>query len=90
MTTIPYSILIQNVLKRLHDRACALEQDAALTGRMDDGGASVLRREIAAFNAGRNNTWPNKDWEEVAKQVIVEKDPEWETYVRLKAKFHDQ
>lgn len=66
------------VLKDADNKA----EDAGFGGRMDDGGASSLREQVAFYKAGMNNIIP-KEW--LKYEEIL--DPEYSEYIRLKNKF---
>lgn len=69
------------------------EMEAGYGGRMDDGGASDLRRQVLAYRAGWNQEVP-QGWTEFYKQALRvyqqrqrEKDPDYKKYLELKNKF---
>lgn len=70
--------IIELVLKDADQRA----EDAGFGGRMDDGGASRLRDQVAFYKAGMNNILPN-EWLKYEEKL----DPEYSEYIRLKNKF---
>lgn len=64
-------------------KADEMEYNAGMSGSMSDGGANVLRANIAMFEAGMAHRIP-AEWDRIAAPLL---DPEYADYQRLKAKF---
>ena len=61
-------------------------EDAAYSGRMDDGGAGRLFDILRVWQDGMANRLP-KEFIPYADVALNEVDPDWKTYQKLKAKF---
>ena len=73
--------VMELVLEDAHNKA----EDAGFGGRMDDGGASVMRSQVEFYRAGLNKTIPT-EWNKYVKMT----DPEFSEYIRLKQKFENE
>lgn len=85
MKTIDIEKLIELVLKDAHNKS----EDAGFGGRMDDGGASVMRSQVEFYRAGLNKTIPT-EWDKYVKKYLEIYDPEYSEYLRLKQKFENE
>ncbi|HEY5268389.1 MAG TPA: hypothetical protein VII94_04620 [Candidatus Saccharimonadales bacterium] len=73
----------QNKLMELVlEDAADSEYGAGMNGSHHDGGASVLKMQVEYYRYGRDGITP-PDWNKYLKEL----DPEYQEYLRLKAKF---
>lgn len=64
----------------------SLRENAAHNGRMNDDGAQLLEDSVYYYQCGIYGIVP-EPWNAALDQIEKERDPEFETYMRLKAKF---
>lgn len=80
LTTSERWAKVRHHLMQYADR---LAHDAGMSGAYNDGGASVLRDKVKAFEAGLQGQIP-AEWERIVAPMM---DPEFAEYQRLRAKF---
>jgi hypothetical protein len=73
---------IKKVIVAVKKHADDLERDAAHGGERHDRGARKLREQVECYIAGMEGVLP-RFWD----QYLVQSDPEWEEYKRLRVKF---
>ncbi len=79
---------VQALIKKMLAIAKNRRYAAGMNGQWDDGGASDIEDQIAAFKAGLAGEVP-KEWLEEAQKIKNEADPEWAEHQRLQAKFKE-
>jgi len=77
---------VQALIKKMLAIAETRRYAAGMNGQWDDGGASYIEDQIAAFKAGLAGEVP-KEWLEEAQKIKNAADPEWAEFERLKTKF---
>lgn len=75
---------VKDLMNHLELVANNMEKNAGMAGRMDDGGAGIIREQVKYYKMGLNNEFPS-EW----KQYVKQADPEYDEYLRLKNKFKD-
>lgn len=78
--------LIKYISKRVVEVADRKRQGAAFAGAWHDGGSNALMDRLKYWKQGLNNEIP-ADFLEYVDEYSKQKDPEWETYMKLKEKF---
>jgi len=73
-------------LEFLLDKAKELEDIAGYSGSHHDGGARELRNQVEVYISGQYGEIPEV-WEKYHQEFKTTKDPEYDTYLRLKRKF---
>jgi len=80
--------LAKRVAARVLEVAKEAAENAAQSGRMDDGGADTLRQSAYSFIAGLDHYFPpTKVWQDAEQYIKNRDDPEHKEYLRLKKKF---
>lgn len=78
--------IVAKAISKLREEADDVERNAAYGGAMHDGGASRMRAEVIAYEAGLKRTIP-PFLEPFVKQIEREEDPEYSKFLELKRKF---
>lgn len=78
--------IIAKAISKFHEAADKIEKDCAYSGTMHDGGASRMRSEVIAYEAGLRRIIPSF-LEPFVKQIEKEEDPEYSKFLELKRKF---
>lgn len=79
-------VVSEGFLNWLDEKADDLENIAAQSGAMHDGGAKHLRDLIDLYRSAINGEIPDI-WKEYQKEFEKLNDPEYQTYLKLKKKF---
>lgn len=82
---------IQEFLKELEIQVDDLRRDARYGGEWSDGGASILEEYVIIYKHGLANSVPpcwKEEYDEFAKRMDNETDPEYNELLRLKKKFN--
>jgi hypothetical protein len=78
--------LMNKVLRRVYKEANQRKEDAGFGGHMHDGGGGNMESEARYYEYGASGICP-PEWQHIKEQVEREKDPEYATFLKLKAKF---
>lgn len=73
---------IEDLKQAVLDEAESRRLNAGYAGRMDDGGARLLKDQVKYYSLGQMGKIP-EEWMKFATKL----DPEYELYQRLKNKF---
>ena len=76
----------EKIFRKVLNDAEERRYNAHAGGEQHDGGASKLEDQVKFYQFGQENILPD-EWLKYYHEVMIEQDPEYTEYIRLKNKF---